>query len=179
MHIIKIIHSLHFKNLHVKMSVIHIKIKIKNPTCFGHSYSTIIRGSQCLRIYYYQCACNISYAYVAVCYLCVCTSGVLERMVSARVQYTVDSRGLYLQLVGKYYFYVGITYRILRILRFCEWLLYLLVVLKPSALPIAVSFVSWHNEPNDVFWSLTQNSFSWLVIVSLPVSAEFCRLQGE
>jgi hypothetical protein len=28
------------------MSAIHIKIKIKNATCFGHSYSTIIRGSQ-------------------------------------------------------------------------------------------------------------------------------------
>jgi hypothetical protein len=30
-------------------------------------------------------ACNISYAYVAVCYLCVCKCGVLARMVSARV----------------------------------------------------------------------------------------------
>jgi hypothetical protein len=50
MHIIKNIHSLHFKKLHIKMSVIHIKIKIKNPTFFGHSYSTIIRGSQCLCI---------------------------------------------------------------------------------------------------------------------------------
>jgi hypothetical protein len=66
------------------MSVTHIKIKIKNPTCFGHSYLTIIRGSQCLCIYYYQFACNISY-YVAVCYLCVCICGVLARMVSARV----------------------------------------------------------------------------------------------
>jgi hypothetical protein len=70
------------------MSVIHIKIKIKNPTYFGHSYSTIIRGSQCLCIYYYQYACNISYAYVAVCYLCAYLCGVLTRMVSARVQYT-------------------------------------------------------------------------------------------
>jgi hypothetical protein len=42
------------------MSVIHIKIKIKNPTCFGHSYSSIIRGSHCL------CMCM---QYVAVCYL--------------------------------------------------------------------------------------------------------------
>jgi hypothetical protein len=67
------------------MSVTHIKIKIKNPTCFGHSYSTIIRGSQCLCIYHYQCACNISYMYVAVCYLCVCILGVLACMVSARV----------------------------------------------------------------------------------------------
>jgi hypothetical protein len=88
MHIIKNIHSLHFKKLHVKMSVIHIKIKIETPTCFGHSYSTIIRGSQCLCVYCYQCACNISYAYVAVCYLCVCICGVLARMVSARVLFT-------------------------------------------------------------------------------------------
>jgi hypothetical protein len=70
------------------MSVIHIKIKIKYPACFGHNYSTIIRRSQCLCIYYYQCACNISYAYVAVCYLCVCICGVLARMVSARVLFS-------------------------------------------------------------------------------------------
>jgi hypothetical protein len=52
---------------------------------FLSQYSTIIRGSQCLCIYYYQCACNISYAYVAVCYLCTYLCGVLARMVSARV----------------------------------------------------------------------------------------------
>jgi hypothetical protein len=73
------------KNYSLKCLWYILKIKIKNPTCFGHSYSTIIRGSQCLSIYYYQCACNILYAYVAVCYLCVCTCGVLARVVSARV----------------------------------------------------------------------------------------------
>jgi hypothetical protein len=64
-----------------------LKIKIKNPTCFSHSYLTIIRGLQCLCFYYYQCACNILFAYVTVCYLCVCTCGVLARMVFARVSW--------------------------------------------------------------------------------------------
>jgi hypothetical protein len=79
MHIIKNIHSLHFKNYTLKCLWYILKIKIKNPTCFGHCYSTIIRGSHCLCIYYYQCACNILYVYVAVCYLCACTCGVLAR----------------------------------------------------------------------------------------------------
>jgi hypothetical protein len=62
------------------MSVIHIKIKIRNPTCFGHSIRPSLGVHSACAFYYYQCACNISYAYVAVCYLCAYLCGVLARM---------------------------------------------------------------------------------------------------
>jgi hypothetical protein len=64
----------HFKLQLLKIFVKHL---IKNPTCFGHNYLTILRGRPLCKCYYYSFSLLASSIwYVAVCCLCVCVSGV-------------------------------------------------------------------------------------------------------
>jgi hypothetical protein len=56
-----------------------IRTSLKNPTCFGHYYMTILRGRPFCLVHYHFSACllrHLPIRYVVVGRLCVCVSGV-------------------------------------------------------------------------------------------------------